>query len=426
MQKRIGILGGGLTGLTIASQLDNCQVLEKEPYVGGLCRSLKIQGFTFDLGGHIIFSKDEKILKFMLKQLGKNVAKRKRDAYITFNRFERVRYPLENNLKDLPAYNFKKAIISLLFNKYKNVKAENFETWLYKKFGPYLTSIYFKPYNQKIWKFDLKKMSTDWVEKIPDLSVSGVIKSNFEERTEGYEHQSYFYYPIEGGIQAYTDALAKKCSDIKTEVKIKCIKKVGNKWSVKTNFGTKHYDKLISTIPPQELGKVMDLPVEVQNAIGNLFYNDLLLLFVAMKKDNKDYTWMYYPVNSTFFHRVINLDKYSSKLAPKKFSSFIAEVTVPRNFNPSRITSYKGTMLRALKKFYVLPSYKLLFSKLINVPYAYVIYDKHHKKNMGVIRDYFASQGITLVGRFGEYEYLNMDQCTKRALEVVSELKSQK
>lgn len=51
---KIGILGGGLAGLTIASSLNpyfEVEVLEKELECGGLCRSIQEEDFTFDWGG---------------------------------------------------------------------------------------------------------------------------------------------------------------------------------------------------------------------------------------------------------------------------------------------------------------------------------------------------------------------------------------
>ena len=68
---KTAILGGGLTGLTLARFLlergEEVVVLEAEPAIGGLCRSRREQGFCFDTGGsHIIFSRDEEVLRFML------------------------------------------------------------------------------------------------------------------------------------------------------------------------------------------------------------------------------------------------------------------------------------------------------------------------------------------------------------------------
>ena len=97
------ILGGGLSGLTLGSLLkDDFLILEKNHECGGLCRSLTSEGFTFDWGGsHIIFSKDEDVLKFMVDKLGSNIVRNKRNTKIFF-KGKYVKYPFENGLSDLP------------------------------------------------------------------------------------------------------------------------------------------------------------------------------------------------------------------------------------------------------------------------------------------------------------------------------------
>ncbi len=71
---KTAILGGGLSGLTLARLLhENGReiiVLEAEPDYGGLCRSKTKKGFTFDIGGsHIIFSRDAEVLSFMRRMI---------------------------------------------------------------------------------------------------------------------------------------------------------------------------------------------------------------------------------------------------------------------------------------------------------------------------------------------------------------------
>ncbi|MEM4702211.1 MAG: NAD(P)-binding protein, partial [Archaeoglobaceae archaeon] len=64
----ICIVGGGLAGLSIGYLLGKKCVVFEANRVGGLLRSEKVEGFTFDTGGsHILFSSDEKILKEMLQ-----------------------------------------------------------------------------------------------------------------------------------------------------------------------------------------------------------------------------------------------------------------------------------------------------------------------------------------------------------------------
>jgi len=47
--------------------------------------------------------------------------------------------------------------------------------------------------------------------------------------------------------------------------------------------------------------------------------------------------------------------------------------------------------------------------------YAYVIYDLDYQQHIGVVRAFCREQGIDLVGRFAEFEYLNMDACIRHA-----------
>ena len=54
--------------------------------------------------------------------------------------------------------------------------------------------------------------------------------------------------------------------------------------------------------------------------------------------------------------------------------------------------------------------------------YAYVIYDLNHKSNMDKIREYFAEEGVWLNGRFGNYEYWNMDKVIRESLKLVERI----
>ena len=57
------ILGGGLTGLSTGLHLGQREhlILEREESTGGLCRSFQVEGFTFDLTGHLLHLRDDTI-----------------------------------------------------------------------------------------------------------------------------------------------------------------------------------------------------------------------------------------------------------------------------------------------------------------------------------------------------------------------------
>jgi len=113
----------------------NFEILEKEKECGGLVRSLQKDGFTFDYGGsHIIFSKDEEVLNFMLNLLGNNKIKKRRNTKILYKGYY-VQYPFENGLADLPKEDNFECLYYFIQNLILKEKGElkipsNFKEWL--------------------------------------------------------------------------------------------------------------------------------------------------------------------------------------------------------------------------------------------------------------------------------------------------------
>src|ERR1019366_2245525 len=65
---KVGVLGGGLAGLTVSAHLDAAsEVLEGGSRPGGHCQSVVEEGFTYDAGGpHIMFSRNKQTLDYMV------------------------------------------------------------------------------------------------------------------------------------------------------------------------------------------------------------------------------------------------------------------------------------------------------------------------------------------------------------------------
>ena len=51
--------------------------------------------------------------------------------------------------------------------------------------------------------------------------------------------------------------------------------------------------------------------------------------------------------------------------------------------------------------------------------YAYVVYDVDYLENIKIAREYLEGLGLDLVGRFSQFEYLNMDGCIRSVLNFV-------
>ncbi|MDX8549502.1 FAD-dependent oxidoreductase [Methanospirillum sp. J.3.6.1-F.2.7.3] len=432
---KYGILGGGLTGVTLGRMLSesghDVVVLEKEKRIGGLCKSLVSDGYTFDEGGsHIIFSRDTEVLNFMKSVLNNNRAERTRNTCVLYKGIK-IKYPFENGLYNLP----KEDLFFCLYEYIKTLIAEEkgeipppktFRDWIYKTFGKGIADSYLIPYNEKIWNFPTEQMSAHWMEgRVPRPPMEDIIRSAIGIETEGYTHQSSFSYPIHGGIEALITAIALPIKDnIKTNCSVCTLKKNEDGWIIQSQEETISVDHIISTIPLQYLLPCLsNIPTTVQEACRELHYNSLISVCIGFKGEVPPISWMYIPDNDTgLFNRISFPSNYSTAVSPTGHSSLLAEITYNEGDTTSALTD-KEIIAHCISKIIsigLIPDKKSInHSSVHKSKYAYVVYDINYKKNVGVVRNYLQNLGINLVGRFSEFEYLNMDGCIRSAMRFV-------
>ena len=435
MNVKSAVLGGGLTGITLARLLhekgDDVTVLEQSEKIGGLCRSQTEAGFTFDVGGsHIIFSRDTEVLSFMLSVLGGNADRRKRNTKILY-KGRYVKYPFENGLADLPAEDRFFCINEFIKNLITVEKGEippptNFAEWITYTFGRGIAECYMVPYNEKIWNYPANRMSHHWVEgRIPRPPVEDIIKSAIGIETEGYVHQAVFSYPVTGGIEAVVRGIAEPVlPSIRTGFSVASIRDEDGGFAVSDGRETVHVDRLISTIPLQNLLPCLsDVPADVQAACDALRYNSLCSVFIGLAGEVPDISWLYVPDPATgLFNRVSFPSNYSTTVAPPGHSSILAEITYNDGDAVSRMSDadvIEHTVASLVAAGLLLSRERIVYTGVSRQKFAYVVYDTDYLENIKIIREFCRERGIDLVGRFSQFEYLNMDGCIRSALDFV-------
>ncbi len=433
------ILGGGLSGVSLAYFLQNnpqikqIDILEKNENLGGLCSSFKKEGVCYDIGPHIIFSKDKEILELMTSLLGKNINKLRRSNKIFYKgRF--VKYPFENELSALPEKERGYCLNAFLHNPYENYGAGNMLHFFLKTFGEGITNTYLRPYNEKIWKFDPSFMDTQMVERIPKPPREDIINSANGLDTEGFLHQLYFYYPKEGGIESLIKAFANKFNDrvnVIVNSGVAELLRINNKWRVKTDTEVfDNYDILVSTIPIHSLVKAYkadDVPKDVVGAIGDLKYNSIIITIINVRKDNLgDNFAIMVPDRDIIFHRVSKLNFLGDGYCKKDVSvTLMVEITYRKNSLLDKMSNEDivDKILEGLEETKFIDTREdVNFTEARRFKYAYVIYDLNHRKNVDLIRSFLVKQKIKLCGRFGEFEYLNMDAVIRHAKELACKI----
>jgi protoporphyrinogen oxidase len=426
------ILGGGLSGLTLARLLhergDRIMVLEAGTEIGGLCRSRTAGGFTFDTGGsHIIFSRDTEVLAFMRRMIAGNEQRNDRNTKI-FYKQRYVKYPFENGLYELPEEDrflcingFIRTLIAV--EKGEITPPKNFREWIYYTFGPGIAECYMVPYNEKIWKYPTDRMSHHWVDgRIPRPPVEDIIRSAIGIGTEGYTHQAVFSYPVEGGIESLVRKIAEPVQPfIRTGFAVTSLRHEDGKWNISNGVEQIVADRVVCTFPVQHLLPCLeDVPAHVSAACRSLVYNSLICVNIGIRGSLSPVSWMYIPdkgLGKT--NRLSFPSNFSCRVAPDGCSAILAEITHQPGDEVSSITDEDliREVVQMLKTMEICTPDQVVFTSVERHPFAYVVYDLAYLENIARIREFCSVSGIPLVGRFAQFEYLNMDGCIRSVMD---------
>jgi len=416
----LGILGGGLSGLAFAyfSGL-KAHVIEKEKRPGGLCRSFDANGIKYDIGPHILFSKKKRALDFLTSLTPMH--KLRRSNKILY-KGRLVKYPFENELSALPEYDRDWCLNAFVNNPYEEYSADNMLAFFYKTFGEGITRAYLEPYNRKIWKFEPSFMDTQMVERIPKPPAEDIIKSAKGVETEGYLHQLYFSYPDQGGTEAVIKGLIDLLGErlvLHTGATVERIVKKRGYFEVYAGGNVFEFEHLLSAMPVHELLPVLDPapPEDVVAGLHRMKYNSIHITVVTTTSDKvADNFAFLVPDPEIPFHRVSKIDFLGDAYHIPDTTTFMAEITFRKG---DRFDLDSDAIIEmvvdGLNRIDFVAKSELNFATSKRFEYAYVIYDLHHRQNTDKVLTYLESIGITSIGRFATFEYINMDTSVERA-----------
>lgn len=421
---KTGIIGAGASGLSLALMLDGeCTVFEQSDRTGGHCHTTIRDGWTFDQGPHIMFSKNLDVLNFMIQSLGTNVHQSTRNNKV-FADHRMVKYPFENDLASLELSSRTRCLLTYLFNDHAAL-ADNpadLNEWFMGNFGEGMTDLYFRPYNEKVWNVALEELSMTWSERIPLPPPEDVVRGALGESTEGYLHQLHYHYPLEGGYQAITDAWTKVIGpeSLQLSTEIKRIERVTDGVRLSSVSDVTVFDRVVSTVPlPTLLELVGDVPDRVRDAVASLRINPVNVITLGYRGVNtSQYTAVYFADDEYLPNRVSGPSVFSPRNAPDGHFSLQAEITYPPGESFLSMSDgdlvqhvHEGIVESGLVEAKNIP----VFEDVQRMRHAYVVYTKGYEDSVDVVRKWAQSIGIELHGRFGSFDYLNVDGCVIRS-----------
>jgi protoporphyrinogen oxidase len=437
LEKKIVILGAGPTGLGAAYRLQelgcrNWAIYERYNYVGGLATSfVDSAGFTYDIGGHVMFSHYKYFDNLVDKLLGDNYTEIMREAWVwMMDRF--VPYPFQNNIGYLPKEVLLECLLGLIeAQKHPDAvkQAVTFDQLIDAQFGEGIARHFMKPYNFKVWAHPVTHMSRDWLgERVALPSVERILSNIILEKSDkGWGPNNKFKYPLYGGTGGLYEPFMKYVGDRlhlnKTAVEIDAEAK-----QVRFSDGeVVDYDLLLTTMPLDLLvPRLTDAPDAIRSATKGLHHSSGLIVGVGVNRPTPTQKcWLYFPEESAPFYRVTYLSNYSPFIVPNENNFLLLTETSRSEHKPEDKTTIVDRVVQGLINTKILEPAdlnRIVTTYLIDVDYSYPVPTLDRNEALGTIQPYLMERGIYSRGRFGAwcYEIGNMDHSVMQGVELVN------
>jgi UDP-galactopyranose mutase len=225
-----------------------------------------------------------------------------------------------------------------------------------------------------------------------------------------------FWYPLEGGIEALPRALAHKISPDRL-ITTSCVTEIDSvRRHVEIAGGERvRFERIISTLPLPVIVRLLGaaVPAEITRRAAALKYNVVHTVNIGFESngtnDRNDMHWAYYADEDLIFHRASFPAAFSRWMTPPNCFSVQVEISESSHRPLDRSTLVRRALEDLRRVGIVTSKHKVVTTGLVTLDPAYIIYDLQHRENARLVRDYLSDIGIDSRGRFGEWEYFNMD-----------------
>lgn len=437
---RILVLGAGPTGLGAAWRLtehghDDWQLIDGAGQAGGLSMSVVDDaGFTWDLGGHVLFSHYRYFDQLMTQALGDAWFEHEREAWV-WMRERWVPYPFQNNVWRLPQEDLVACLEGLVEIQRTRPAAPpaHFAEWLQQAFGRGLCDVFMYPYNFKVWAYEPHTMGTTWMgERVATVDLARILRNLVLRQDDvSWGPNAKFRFPQRGGTGAIWESLARqlppgRLSLGRTAVRLDTADRVVHF----ADGSRERYDALVSSMPlAQTLRLASDLPT-LRPLADRFVHSSSHIIGVGFEGEPPEALrtkcWMYFPEGDTPFYRVTVFSNYSryNVARPGQQWSLMAEVS-ESPAKPVQQASLVDDVIAGFRRCGFIDDRTPIVTRWHRrLPYGYPTPWLGRDEVLDEVQPLLASRGILSRGRFGawKYEVSNQDHSAMQGVEAVDHL----
>lgn len=409
MKVKYLIIGAGITGLSLASRADSYVVIEKENKVGGLCKTIKKNGFVWDYSGHFFHFKEPSLKEQFIDSIPKEELIEKEKNTKIYRKDILVDFPFQKNIHQLDKQDFIDCLYDLYFKEESPIY-DSFEKMLYGKFGKSITEMFLKPYNEKLYACDLNTLEVDAMGRFfPYANIDEIILNMRQQNNASYN--GTFLYP-RGGAETFVNLLMDRVNSDNIWLNCELLSVDVENHIAKTTNGDIQYEYLLNTAPLNHFCKILN--VDANNVLSS---NKVLVFNIGFDKKSKynDIHWLYFPEEEFNFYRV---GFYDNILDQDRLSLYV-EIGFPENSNISIEDELKKTLV-GLKKCGIIDTHEIIdYCALVMNP-AYVHMNKASESFKKKLFKELNENDIYTLGRYGKWTYCSIEDCIIDAMELLN------
>lgn len=447
----IVILGAGLAGLSCSYHLghQNCTLFEKRTYAGGHIYSHLRNGFTWDEGPHVSFTKDAYVRQLLAESTDGNFHEFQCNVS-NYYQGSWIPHPAQSNLFAVPQPKRSECLEDFLSSRaeasWPSEPPRDYAKWLERAFGKTFAHTFPFAYTRKYWTCDPALLATDWVGNrvyYPDVET---VLSGSQNAPEIKTHYiTSVRYPKNGGFLSFAKKLIRG-ANINFDHKAVMID-LGGKRVQFANGEHCTYNKLISTLPlPVFISLIADVPSDVSAAARALRCSSLLLVNITANHSSlKPYHWMYVYDEDMISTRINTTELLSESNGLTGKTGIQVEVyeSAYRPFQSSH-PEIASTVVNELHAMGLLEEPETVHTQYI--PYANIIYDHNRRSAQDIIFTWLEQFGLAreeqdldpmtewssaqtshdgdlvFAGRFGQWKYFWSDDCILRGRQIADQI----
>ena len=323
--KKVIIIGAGPSGLATAWGLSDrgfdVDVYDGSSIPGGLAGSENIDGMNVDYGPHIYHTHDKDLEKLWKDNFG-DLLEEKEFYSKNYKDGVLYDYPLSyESIEDFPDELRDKVRHELDNLRPQDMKrATNFKEVVTAIVGPTLQNLFFEAYTQKLWGIPTVKMSAKWAPK----------RIEIRKTRKSFWYNQFSAAAIYGSgkiMERIVEKIEHKGNKVilnhrleKIDIKNSQISELHFKNGISINTDD---SVVISTIPLNNLCDTLGLDCSLR-------FNSVILAYLVFETDfvlPDNVQSLYFAHESTYFHRVSEQKKFSSKNFPDNKTVLTFEIS---------------------------------------------------------------------------------------------------